>query len=180
MLGDPAQAIFEFSAREAGAGTTSAGYWEQLRIRYRGELLEVPLEENHRSTADLAAFGQKLRAVLTSDDAPATKLAAVRRLMQELPVDEEELGPSWIQRGDQGSYAILTRTNGEALSWHGSLSGMTTQVQVCRSTCRSPAPPPARPPGSPCCLAPCGRGRFHARSSRGSTRPPRNAWVPLR
>lgn len=146
VLGDPAQAIFEFSAREANAGTTSAEYWDQLKALYAGELSEVALEENHRSTSDLAAFGSRLRAVLTSADAPATKLAAVRRLMAELPTEEEELGPVWIQKAVKGSHAILTRTNGEALAVARELAGkdnsgpgVAINLQVTGSTPGAPA-----------------------------------------
>lgn len=114
VLGDPAQAIYSFSAKRQD-GTSYPGpaeYWRRIVDTYGGQLDLVRLSRNFRSTAPIAEISARLRAVLLSDLPEAQKLETVKRAVAELP-ETSELTVKAFQ--GQGSTAILTRTNGEAL-----------------------------------------------------------------
>ena len=117
VLGDPAQAIYRFAARANGQAALSDP-WEDLKARMGSGLREIALVKNHRSTAKLAAMASSVRKILRSPDLdPEKKLLAMQRLLERLPASasETKLGPEWLAKLPEGSVAILTRTNGEAL-----------------------------------------------------------------
>ncbi|TAJ77712.1 MAG: ATP-dependent helicase [Sphingobium sp.] len=114
ILGDPAQAIYGFSAKHAdGTGfPTSAEYWQRIVAGYGDRLETVRLTRNHRSSPPLAELSARLRGLLLGDLPEEAKLEAVREAMAGLP-EVPQMDMAAI--GDQGSAAVLTRTNGEAL-----------------------------------------------------------------
>lgn len=117
VLGDPAQAIYRFAARASGRPALSDP-WAELKARIGPRLREVVLVRNHRSTEKLATLATSMRKILQSGiQTPQKKLAAMQRLLERLPASSEnaKLGPVWLEQRPEGSVAILTRTNGEAL-----------------------------------------------------------------
>lgn len=81
-----------------------AGYGDRLET--------VRLTRNHRSSPPLAELSARLRGLLLGDLPEEAKLEAVREAMAGLP-EVPQMDMAAI--GDQGSAAVLTRTNGEAL-----------------------------------------------------------------
>lgn len=117
VLGDPAQAIFRFAARSKGQ-PAPADPWDDLRQRVGHGTREIELTKNYRSTAELSGMVASLRKILGSQDLdPVGKLAAMTRFLSRLPSSSEDarLGEEWLAQLPEGSVAILTRTNGEAL-----------------------------------------------------------------
>ena len=117
VLGDPAQAIYRFAARNNG-NPVPADPWLDLKNRMGPGLREIVLKVNHRSTRQLADMAANLRKILGSSVQNAEKkLAAMKRFLAQLPVttSDTKLGPAWLSQLPEGSLAILTRTNGEAL-----------------------------------------------------------------
>jgi DNA helicase-2/ATP-dependent DNA helicase PcrA len=114
ILGDPAQAIYGFSAKHADGTSypTPAEYWHRIVSLYGDRLETVRLTRNHRSSAPLAELSARLRGVLLGDLPDETKLEAVREAIASLP-EAPQMDLAAI--GHQGSAAVLTRTNGEAL-----------------------------------------------------------------
>lgn len=114
VLGDPAQAIYSFSAKRPDGSyyPGPADYWRRILDTYGQQLDIVRLTRNHRSTPPIAEMSARLRAVLLGDIPEAEKLKAVKRAVAGLP-ETAELSIDSFK--DQGSTAILTRTNGEAL-----------------------------------------------------------------
>lgn len=117
VLGDPAQAIYRFSERASG-GTMPADPWLKLRRGFACGLKEIELTRNHRATPLLATQTELLRSVLRNDELDGKeKLQAVRNHLASLPMKESgsKIGPDWLTQLPDGSVAILTRTNGEAI-----------------------------------------------------------------
>jgi hypothetical protein len=117
VLGDPVQAIFRFACRHEGA-PPPIDPWLPLRQRLGETLREVVLKNNHRATAELAKKAAILRKILSSDALDASrKLAGIREYLRQLPSsrDEKRIGSDWLGQLPDGSLAVLTRTNGEAL-----------------------------------------------------------------
>lgn len=117
VLGDPAQAIYRFANR-ASDHSSCSDPWEDLKARMGDELREVALIRNHRSTEKLANMVASMRKILQAlilD--PRKKLEAMQRFLERLPASSSEsmLDPQWLVQRPAGSFAILTRTNGEAL-----------------------------------------------------------------
>ncbi|MET0370685.1 MAG: UvrD-helicase domain-containing protein, partial [Sphingobium sp.] len=114
VLGDPAQAIYSFSAKKPDGSyyPGPAEYWRRIVDTYGRQLDIVRLTRNHRSTPPIAEMSARLRTVLLGDMPEAEKLEAVKRAVAELPETSELTIDAF--KG-QGSTAILTRTNGEAL-----------------------------------------------------------------
>ncbi|MDX8527001.1 AAA family ATPase [Mesorhizobium sp. MSK_1335] len=114
VLGDPAQAIFSFSAKSQGSTSypRPTEYWRRIVDVYGSQLDLVRLTRNYRSTPPIAEISARLRAVLLGDYSESQKLEAVKRALAALP-ETSELSVSAFQ--GHGSTAILTRTNGEAL-----------------------------------------------------------------
>lgn len=116
VLGDPAQAIFGFAGRLESAGAearTAREYWQDIRTRYGGELNYVKLTRNYRATPTIAKISDEMRAILAGDTSEADKLAAIKAKLDVLP-SSAPLHPDLLAPTD-GSRAILTRNNGEAL-----------------------------------------------------------------
>lgn len=117
VLGDPAQAIFRFAARAKGQESPSDP-WQELKARLGKGLHEIELSKNHRSTEVLAGYAANMRKILQSPlIAPEKKLDAVRGFLDRLPASDPKakLAPPWLDHVPEGSVAILTRTNGEAM-----------------------------------------------------------------
>jgi len=117
VLGDPVQSIYRWAARAKGQ-PAPADPWKELKARMGTALREVSLTHNHRSTEKLAAMAASLRNILRSDELTAEKkLAAMQRFLERLPGSPADtlLGPDWLAKLPEGSVAILTRSNGEAV-----------------------------------------------------------------
>jgi DNA helicase-2/ATP-dependent DNA helicase PcrA len=117
VLGDPAQAIYRFSERAFG-NVPPEDPWLKLKRGFAGGLKEIELTRNHRATPLLATQTELLRSVLRNDDLDGNeKLQAVRDHLASLPMKESgtKIGPEWLTQLPDGSVAILTRTNGEAI-----------------------------------------------------------------
>jgi len=117
VLGDPVQSIYRWAARAKGQ-PAPADPWQELKTRMGSALREVSLTRNHRSTEKLATMAASLRKILRSEEITAEKkLAAMQRFLEHLPASSAEtmLGPDWLAKLPEGSVAILTRSNGEAV-----------------------------------------------------------------
>lgn len=130
VLGDPVQAIYGFtSGRE---GEPSVDPWTSLKTQMGSGLREITLTQNFRSTPNLADMANRLRKILSSSQLDAgKKLDAMKRFMERLPVSSADLklGPDWLAQTPEGSLAILTRTNGEALRVWQMLQGAEQKSQ---------------------------------------------------
>lgn len=119
VLGDPAQAIYGFATGDDDA-VSAATYWRRLIETYGDDLDVLRLTRNHRSTPPIAAMSERLRTVLTGDLADEEKLVAVRAALAALPEGD---GLDLASIAGDGTSAVLTRTNGEALRVMASLMG---------------------------------------------------------
>lgn len=116
VLGDPAQAIYGFAASSTEQDfPTPAEYWKRITDTYGPDLEVLALTHNYRADRPLAELSSSLRSVLLSPRTDAEKLHIVREVVTTLPSPDEPVGPSWLNNGEAGSRAILTRTNGESL-----------------------------------------------------------------
>lgn len=118
VLGDPAQAIYGFATGARPDGSeypTLREYWDEIESRYAGSLQVEVLRRNYRAGSDLAQLSARLRKVLLSDKPPEDRLKTVLAAIAGLPESAEPLSPAFVEGADEGSRAILTRTNGEAL-----------------------------------------------------------------
>lgn len=117
ILGDDAQAIYQFAAR--GDGATLEQYercMDHVREEYAEQLQEVELEENHRATGEIAEAVWKLRELFSPGVDDVDRLVAMEHFVAQLPaVCEGMLLPTWLSDLPHASLAILTRTNGQAL-----------------------------------------------------------------
>ncbi|KQW57062.1 UvrD-helicase domain-containing protein [Variovorax sp. Root411] len=117
VLGDPVQSIYRWAARSRGQQEPSDP-WDDLKRRMGIGLREVQLTRNHRSTEKLASMATSLRKILQSDLLTAEKkLTAMQRFLERLPASSHEvkLGPDWLANLPEGTVAVLTRSNGEAV-----------------------------------------------------------------
>lgn len=115
VLGDPAQAIYQFGARKnPGDGTAGIDYWEVLKARYGKDLKRANLTQNHRASPDIAALAAELRGILGKKLPDAKKLDLVRERLSRLPEADSTFGPGSLDFAAKGN-AILTRSNGEAI-----------------------------------------------------------------
>lgn len=117
VLGDPVQAIYRFAARN-GDQPVPTDPWQDLKRRMGPKLREIVLTRNHRATEKLAAVAASLRKILGSADLDAErKLAAMQRFLGNMPASttDSRLAPGWLAQLPEGSLAVLTRTNGEAV-----------------------------------------------------------------
>ncbi|MDP3883670.1 UvrD-helicase domain-containing protein [Hydrogenophaga sp.] len=129
VLGDPIQAIYGFANR-ASAEATAVSPWDQLKRRFEPQLSEVILDRNFRSVPHLADMAGSLRKILGSPQLPPDKkLEAMRRLLERLPSSTADamICPQMLREMPEGSLAILTRTNGEALRVWQSLLGKSVE-----------------------------------------------------
>jgi hypothetical protein len=134
VLGDSAQAIYRFASRVAG-DIKDEDPWSDLRDRFGGALREISLGRNYRAIDSLANAAAALRGQLQDEAAsPVAKLAMVQAYLQSLPTlsCDGKVGPSMLATVPEGSVALLTRTNGEALQVAKMLNGMGTAGPACR------------------------------------------------
>jgi len=116
VLGDPAQAIYGFAARDSDEGASAPDdFWALLRQRYGVGLQEIVMDRNYRAVPELAALAVEIRQVLAGKTEAEQKLLEVQRQIGLLPASAFELGPEWLDCVQEGTVAILTRTNGEAM-----------------------------------------------------------------
>ena len=129
VLGDPAQAIFRFANRVEGKDIPDDP-WSELKARLQDGLTEISLVRNHRATEKLASVANSMRKILRSEELDAdAKLSAMKRFLDELPSSAEDvkLGPKWLEGLPEGSLAVLTRTNGEAVRVSKMLMGTSNE-----------------------------------------------------
>jgi DNA helicase-2/ATP-dependent DNA helicase PcrA len=128
ILGDDAQAIYQFAARAEGAKppvTTSC--MQHVREQYPGQAREIELKKNYRATPEIAEATRALHQLFSQEMSGNERLREMENFVTSLPVVcSERLSPSWLSMVPSGSLAILTRTNGEALRIATQLSGNET------------------------------------------------------
>lgn len=131
VLGDTAQAIYGFAARNSGDTCPSpAEYWAAVEQLYGDDLQKLVLTRNYRATEDIAAIADNLRRQLRSEAPGAARLEALKSGIEALTamdrIDPEALGPR--------PAAVLAHTNGEALRVLKHLTGndceAASQVQL--------------------------------------------------
>lgn len=133
VLGDDAQAIYNFSSRQSedrrfSAVTTD---WLMARLRHdHKDLNEIVLERNYRAVGALASLSRELRSILRAGGAGAEKVAAMSQMVSCLPEHEGPLSHESLTALGGGSLAILTRTNGEALQVAHQLAGNENHAAV--------------------------------------------------
>jgi DNA helicase-2/ATP-dependent DNA helicase PcrA len=130
ILGDPAQAIYGFAAGTRPDGShypSPREYWDEVAARYQGGLSVEVLKRNYRTGIALAQLSARLRSVLLSDRPDEECLQTVLAAIAELPESSEPLSPDFVSNGGEGSRAILTRTNGEAIQVLRSLVGQSVE-----------------------------------------------------
>jgi DNA helicase II / ATP-dependent DNA helicase PcrA len=116
VLGDHVQAIYGFAARfEDQNDEAQQDGWEALRNCYGATLQEIELERNFRSVPALAQLTAGLREILRREISGSEKLAQISEVIAQLPASSAVPSPEWLTCMPEGSVAILTRTNGEAL-----------------------------------------------------------------
>ena len=117
ILGDPAQAIYGFAARQNSDRSfpSPAQYWHRILGYYGDSVTQYQLTYNFRSSPEIAKLSSRLREVLLSNKPEAEKLNFMKTTISELPGHEFKIGPEWLTEVSNTSHAILTRTNGEAL-----------------------------------------------------------------
>lgn len=112
VLGDTAQAIYGFAARNSSDTCRSpTEYWTAVEHLYGNDLQKLVLTRNHRATDEIAAITDNLRSQLRSEAPAAARLEALKSGLEALTamdsIDPEALGPR--------PAAVLAHTNGEAL-----------------------------------------------------------------
>lgn len=130
ILGDPAQAIYGFAAGRRPDGSaypTPREYWNEVAARYKGGLEIEALKRNYRAASKLAQLSSQLRSVLLSDRPDKERLDAILAAVAGLPESPEKLSPEFVSQAGEGSRAILTRTNGEAMQVLRSLVGQAVE-----------------------------------------------------
>lgn len=127
VLGDPAQAIYGFAARQEDSQDAVADYWKVLRDAYGSSLQEIELMQNYRAVPELADITGKLRQVLRQSASGERKLASMHEFISALPASTEPLSSAWLDCVPEGSVAILTRTNGEAIRVSQKLLGSSVE-----------------------------------------------------
>ncbi|HJW55297.1 MAG TPA: UvrD-helicase domain-containing protein [Burkholderiaceae bacterium] len=116
VLGDPAQAIYGFAAGAEDSGESEKeDYWAMLWACYGDTLREIELTRNYRAVTSLSEVTLQLRNILRRKTAGEKKLEMVDRFIDQLPTSTTRLSAEWLICLPEGSVAILTRTNGEAL-----------------------------------------------------------------
>lgn len=125
VLGDEAQAIYGFSARNGNGceGISTAEMIARIRREYQMELVVSELQTNHRSTPTLATLARNLRTILVGKKSGDKKLDAMRKVMECVPILEGEVDLNTFGNIPVDSVAILTRTNGEAIRIYQQLLG---------------------------------------------------------
>jgi DNA helicase-2/ATP-dependent DNA helicase PcrA len=115
VLGDAAQAIYGFAARNSAERDAAAqNCWAILRERYGPSLVHIRLENNYRATPELAELAKVARGILEMNTSGAERLANIKAIISGLQVTPATLDASWFDCLPPGSIAILTRSNGEA------------------------------------------------------------------
>lgn len=129
VLGDPAQTIYRFAARNNGY-VISDNPWSEIELQLSKKPRKIKLTKNYRSSDDLAGLTRRLREILDNSELTAEhKLSEVAAFIESLPADlpDEKLSSEWLSELPQGTFAILTRTNGEALQVWKMLMGKSVQ-----------------------------------------------------
>lgn len=117
ILGDPAQAIYGFAARQDDSRSfpSPAQYWQRVLDYYGENVAQFELKHNFRSSPEISRLSSHLREILLSDRPEAEKLEFMKTTFSELPSHDLQIGPEWLEEVSFRNHAILTRTNGEAL-----------------------------------------------------------------
>lgn len=127
VLGDEAQAIYGFSARQEEepefSKLTAGELLRKLREVYGNELKTIEFVTNYRSTEKLADMTQALRNILSRSIPGEKKLEYMEKVVARIPQIEGDLTPELVYLKVGESAAVLTRTNGEVLRVSQKLSG---------------------------------------------------------
>lgn len=115
VLGDHAQAIYRFAARNGGTEGRHDDCIRMICAAYRTGLREFDISKNYRATPELADATRRLRAILAEDISGPEKLRQMQQYLSELPASGQKVSAEWLSNVPEGTLAILTRTNGEAL-----------------------------------------------------------------
>jgi hypothetical protein len=132
LFGDPAQAIYDHQLRNGNMSPTNAELYAWIRRQFAADLATPELMHNHRAeteqTQSIASVGAQLREPEPDQDAAAHQL---RTIFLGLPTAGLRAARRMLVREEGGSSAVLTRTNGEALSLSRSLfdSGVPHRYQ---------------------------------------------------
>lgn len=116
LFGDPAQAIYGHQAGDTRERTNDELYaW--IRCHFKKSLRNACLTVDHRAetsrTRAIAVLGERLRGDSPDQCAVADQ---IRTTLLELPVVNPTTARRMLTRPDDKTSAVLTRTNGEALS----------------------------------------------------------------
>lgn len=127
LLGDPAQAIYDFSLRrEVGRSSTYSAttLLSDIRDYYRESLDERSLELNYRAAQAIADTVEAARAILLGEYSVRQKLEELTRLVAGAPCKElVSIHDRNNAASEPRSLAILCRTNGQALAVANELFG---------------------------------------------------------
>lgn len=119
LLGDQAQSIYGFSARQSERtslyGQTTSQLLAGLLRKWPDELREISLNRNYRAVPEIADTLETLRFVLGQDIEPDSKLKAVSEVLRGLSDADFEIDKTLFSRNGLHSVAILARRNGEVL-----------------------------------------------------------------
>lgn len=116
LFGDPAQAIYGYQAAKQGATPACPELFAWVRRHFAADLVTLQLTYDYRAatpqTRAVAAVGPRLR-----EPAPdqATVSHELRTIFLGLPTVGLTAARRMLARETEGSSALLTRTNGEAL-----------------------------------------------------------------
>lgn len=132
ILGDNAQAIYQFAARAEGMeASNDTNCMQFARESYPKEVREIELIRNYRATPEIAASTGALRKLFSKEIDSGERLRRMEDFVASLPAGcAGHLDDTWLSTIPTGSIAILTRTNGEALRVAKELSGRQTLAPV--------------------------------------------------
>jgi DNA helicase-2/ATP-dependent DNA helicase PcrA len=118
LLGDPAQAIYDWSIADSPGALTPTELLRWLRGQpWAASLIEPKIDEGYRLKGEAAAMAHELRESIISAEAGATEpLSRLRGLVKGLESAGTARAPGGILgSGDHGSVCVLCRSNGEVM-----------------------------------------------------------------
>jgi hypothetical protein len=116
LFGDPAQAIYGYQAGQEGAALASPELYAWVRRHFAADLVTLQLTHDYRAatpqTRTVAGVGLRLRE---PEPDHATVSREFRTILLGLPTVGLTAARRMLTREAEGTSALLTRTNGEAL-----------------------------------------------------------------
>lgn len=131
LLGDPAQAIYDWSIADKPGAITPAGLLHWLHNQpWAADLAEPRIDTGYRLEGETAAMAHELRESILSAEAGATEpLSRLREVVKGLESAGTAKAPSGILgSGDPGSVCVLCRSNGEVMQVAHFLSSSESNV----------------------------------------------------